>query len=207
MGSLVVVDAGDGLVYCRGDAVDATQVYDEFRRIHGGDCAKLAEGAKVLFKVSIVADTGASKKPRPVQYVGAPNETSFSRVLDLLNRKFSTHGAFLLEGGFAINPEQSVGNVFMRFGYEFDYHTKADPPDPNSRASSLPLARDVSPFVCTGRLYSAGVQEIARTARHVLNMSACRFCRARYALKPLATTYIQLCVTFNCLLKRTTAWV
>ena len=41
-------DEGSGLVYCRGDAVESSQVFAEFRRTHGPDCAKLADGAKVL---------------------------------------------------------------------------------------------------------------------------------------------------------------
>ena len=124
--AVTLSDEGNGLVCCPGDAVDASQVYAEFRRAHGDDCAKMAERAKLLFKVSVVTDAGLTKKPRQVVYVGAPHGAPFSHVLDLLNRKFGTHGAFLLEGGFAINPEQSVGNVFMKFGHEFDFHTKVD---------------------------------------------------------------------------------
>ena len=76
--------------------------------------------------MSVVTDTGLTKKPRPVQYVGAPNGASFSQVLDLLNRKFSTHGAFLLEGGFGINPNRSAGNIFMTYGHELQFFTKVD---------------------------------------------------------------------------------
>ena len=34
--------------------------------------------------------------------------------------------AFLLEGGFAVNPEQNVGNVFMKYGNALVFHTKVD---------------------------------------------------------------------------------
>lgn len=38
----------------------------------------------------------------------------------------NSQGAFLLEGGFGINPNKCAGNLFMAYGNSLTFHTKVD---------------------------------------------------------------------------------
>ena len=58
--------------------------------------------------------------------MGVALSASFAEVLALCNRRFGTEGAFLLESGFAVNPEQNAGNVFMKYGNALVFYTKVD---------------------------------------------------------------------------------
>ena len=59
-------------------------------------------------------------------FLGPDASSPFAEVLDLFNRKFSGNGAFLLKGGYGIRPQQSAGQIFMKYGYEIEFHPKVD---------------------------------------------------------------------------------
>ena len=109
-----------GLVTCSTEA-DEREVFSTFRNMYVQE-AELTPDSMMLFKVSI--DDGA--KSKPTWYVGVPHAASFNDVLELFNRKFSGNGAFLLKGGFGVRPMQSAGQVFMKYGYELEFHPKVD---------------------------------------------------------------------------------
>ena len=76
----------------------------------------------MLFKVTV--DNGT--KTKSVCWVGAPHVTLLAEMLELLNKKYAGNGAFLIKGGYGIRPQQSVGQVFMKYGYEIEFHPKVD---------------------------------------------------------------------------------
>ena len=41
-------------------------------------------------------------------------------------RRSEKGGAFLLEGGFGVNPNQNAGQVLMKYGYALTFHTKVE---------------------------------------------------------------------------------
>jgi Ubiquitin fold modifier 1 protein len=83
---------------------------------------ELTNASKMLFKITV--DEGT--KTKSVCWLGVPHVTTFAVVLDLLNKKFSGNGAFLLKGGYGIRPQQSAGQIFMKYGYEIEFHPKVD---------------------------------------------------------------------------------
>ncbi|KAL1529962.1 hypothetical protein AB1Y20_000889 [Prymnesium parvum] len=122
------------LITCCTDLEDS-KVFSAFRGRYGTATSERSPGAlppdaMLLFKVR-VEETGAPKtKKAPVLFVGAAHSASFSLVLAFFNRQFSVSsdksGAFLLEGGFGVNPNQSAGQVFMKYGHELTFHTKVE---------------------------------------------------------------------------------
>ena len=119
MTSIVFTQEQDGLLSCTSEAVER-DVFATFRNKHVSN-AELSDESKLLFKITV--EEGAKKS---VCWVGAPHITLFSDVLALLNRKFSGDGVFMFKGGFGIRPHQSAGQVFMKYGHEFEYHPKTD---------------------------------------------------------------------------------
>ena len=129
MADVAFSDEADGLVTCNPGSSTDKAVYAEFRRHCGVSSAGdgFADSAKVLFKVTI-DNKEATKKAKPVFFVGVPQSTSFSVALALCNRLFcatkadetaeNNAGAFLLQGGYGINPNKTAGNVFMSYGNE-----------------------------------------------------------------------------------------
>ena len=128
--SVSFADEGDGLVSCTPGASTADKaVYAEFRRHCGitSDGEGLADDAKLLFKITIDSNE-PTKKTKPIFFVGVPQTTPFSTPLSLCNRTFCAtkadqagehaSGAFLLQGGYGINPNKVAGNVFMSYGNE-----------------------------------------------------------------------------------------
>ena len=127
----------EDLVSCTPGPSADKAVYAEFRRhckiSASGD--GLAEDAKVLFKVTIDSNE-PTKKAKPIFFVGVPQSTAFSVAVALCNRTFCATksdadgeqhaGAFLLQGGYGINPKKTAGNVFMAHGNELVFHTKVD---------------------------------------------------------------------------------
>ena len=138
MGEVSFTDEADGLVSCTPSSSTADKaVFAAFRQHIGvtssGD--GLAADAKLLFKVTI--DSNEKKGSKPVYFfVGVPQASPFSAALGLCNRTFYStktdqtaehnQGAFLLQGGYGINPNKSAGNVFMAYGNELVFHTKVD---------------------------------------------------------------------------------
>jgi len=123
------------LVTCSGLDKDETQITSAFRTQFGTATSKdapleLPSDAKMLFRVT-VEEVGASKtKKAPVLFVGVPHSAPFADVLALFNRQFASSnergGAFLLEGGFGVNPNQNAGQVFMKCGQALTFHTKVE---------------------------------------------------------------------------------
>ncbi|KAL3905225.1 MAG: hypothetical protein SGPRY_010989 [Prymnesium sp.] len=123
------------LLTCAGGEKEESQVFSSFRKSYGTTASEttpspLSPDAKLLFKVT-VEETGAPKSKRaPILYVGLAHTTSFSHVLALFNKQYSASsdksGAFLLEGGFGVNPNQNAGQVFMKYGYNLTFHTKVE---------------------------------------------------------------------------------
>lgn len=114
-----------GLVFCASE-VDEGTAFGEFRKAHGSSGNFTAE-SKMLFKVTV--DEGVHHKGKPVCYVGIAQTQSFADVLALFNRKYAADGkdgAFLLKGGFGVRPAQSAGQVFMKHGYELNFHPRVD---------------------------------------------------------------------------------
>ena len=120
----------DGLVACAPpERCDDRAVYAEFRKhcniSSSGDT--LADDAKLLFKFTI-DNKEKSKQSKPVFFVGVPQSTPFSAVVSLCNRTFCatkadqtaehSSGAFLLQGGYAINPSKAACSIFMAYGNE-----------------------------------------------------------------------------------------
>mmetsp|Transcript_16632 Transcript_16632/g.42732 ORF Transcript_16632/g.42732 Transcript_16632/m.42732 type:complete len:131 (-) Transcript_16632:188-580(-) len=101
--------------------VDDQEVFATFRQ-KLVPSTEFSDESKMLFKV--VVDDGS--KSKSVCWVGVPHVTSFSEVLALFNKKFSGNGAFLLKGGFGVQPQQSAGQVFMKYGHELEFHPKVD---------------------------------------------------------------------------------
>ena len=133
--SLTFVDEGDGCVLCQpGQAVVEKAVYAEFCERFGSvvSDSEFTDSAKLLFKITI-DNKEPSKKAKPIVYVGVPHSAPFSSALALCNRMFckdaadeKQQGAFLLDGGFGVNPNKSSGAVFMSYGNELVFHTKVD---------------------------------------------------------------------------------
>ena len=123
-------DEADGLVACSpGPSTSDKAIYAEFRRHCGVSSAGdgLADSAMLLFKVTVDSNE-PTKKAKPIFFVGVPQSAPFSTPLALCNRTFcgtkadqaaeSHSGAFLLQGGYGVNPNKTAGNVFMAYGNE-----------------------------------------------------------------------------------------
>merc|ERR1712087_112642 len=135
----VFVDEPDDIIYCLAspECTDAL-VYTAFRELCGVNSSRpFADDAKLLFRVTVDSNESVSKQhTRPVIWVGLPHAASFEAALSLCNRRFcstahdrtgqSNQGAFLLPGGFGLNPNRSVGNTFMKYGNDLTFHTKVD---------------------------------------------------------------------------------
>lgn len=121
-----------GLVSCSGgDYKDEKLVFKEFYKQYGDAIREMSDEAKLLFKVTVEEDKLAAGKAKPMLYVGVPHTAPFSEVLELFNAKFNQKhegqkGAFILDGGFAVNTTKNAGNVFMKYGLELNFHTKVD---------------------------------------------------------------------------------
>ena len=116
----------DGCVACLpGHTAAEKAVYAEFREYCGISSSKeFADDAKLLYKITIESGEDR-KKAKPLLYLGLPHTAPFSRALAVCNRMFCktvdangepSQGAFLLEGGFGVNPNKSAGSVFMSYG-------------------------------------------------------------------------------------------
>ncbi len=123
-------DEAGGLVACTPAATTPDKaIYAEFRRHCGVTSAGdgLADDAKLLFRITIDSNE-PTKKAKPVFFLGVPQATPFSTALDHCNRCYCStkadvsaehhSGAFLLTGGYGINPNKTAGNVFMAHGNE-----------------------------------------------------------------------------------------
>ena len=132
-------DEEGGLVWCvPGASVAERSVYAEFRsHCNVTSAAAFVDASKLLFKITVDSKESSKKQQaKPVAYVGLAHTAPFSHALDLCNRTFcrtssdatgeSSQGAFLLEGGFGINPNRTAGNIFMTYGNELTFHTKVD---------------------------------------------------------------------------------
>lgn len=132
------VDEGDGLLSCAPGGADDRAVFAQFRA-HCGvtSSAALADDARLLFKITVESNESSKRQAaKPVLFVAVPHGAPFASALTLCNRMFcrtaldasgeSAQGAFLLEGGFGINPNKSAGNLFMAYGNALTFHTKVD---------------------------------------------------------------------------------
>ena len=137
MGEVSFTDEADGLVSCTPSASTADKaVFAAFRQHCGVSSSGdgLAADARLLFKVTV--DSNEKKAKQIHFFVGVPQNAPFSAALGLCNRTFCStktdqtaehhSGAFLLQGGYGINPNKSAGNVFMAYGNELVFHTKVD---------------------------------------------------------------------------------
>uniref|UniRef100_A0A7S2MIW8 Ubiquitin-fold modifier 1 n=1 Tax=Haptolina brevifila TaxID=156173 RepID=A0A7S2MIW8_9EUKA len=111
----------DGLLTCTTEASER-DVFTFFRKNYVPSTELTAE-SNVLFRVTVEDGT---KTTKPVHYIGVAHTTSFDDVLAHFDRKFATSGAFLLKGGYGVRPTQSAGQIFMKFGYDLNYHPKVD---------------------------------------------------------------------------------
>ena len=121
MTSNVVFTAEDGEMFTSLSEADERDVFTSFRQ-RFVPAADLTDGSKMLFKITI--DDGT--KSKSVCWLGVPHVTSFADVLALLNKRYAGNGAFLLKGGYGIRPQQSAGQIFMKYGYELEFHPKVD---------------------------------------------------------------------------------
>ena len=117
----VLFSAEDGGIFTSSTELDEREVFAAFRQSFVKS-TELTNASKMLFKITV--DEGT--KTKSVCWLGVPHVTTFAVVLDLLNKKFSGNGAFLLKGGYGIRPQQSAGQIFMKYGYEIEFHPKVD---------------------------------------------------------------------------------
>mmetsp|Transcript_21509 Transcript_21509/g.48445 ORF Transcript_21509/g.48445 Transcript_21509/m.48445 type:complete len:142 (-) Transcript_21509:462-887(-) len=132
------VAEGD-LVICSGADREDAKVFSAFRTQYGTAIAldapiELPGDAKLLFKVTVEDPTVNKNKKQPVIFVGVAHGSPFSETLAYFDATYGAPpsadnkggGAFLLEGGFGVNPGLNAGQVFMKYGHQLSYHTKVD---------------------------------------------------------------------------------
>ena len=131
-------DEGDGILSCAPGTAADSAVYAAFREhcsVTSSDA--LADDARLLFKITVESNESSKRQQaKPVVFVGVPHGAQFAAALGVCNRMFcrtaldksgeSAQGAFLLEGGFGVNPNKSAGNLFMAYGNSLTFHTKVD---------------------------------------------------------------------------------
>lgn len=124
----------EGLVICSGQDREEAKVFSEFRTQYGtavaiGGPSELPADAKLLFMVTVEDSSAAKSKKKAIVYVGVAHSAPFSDVLTYFNANFGApadNGAFLLEGGFGVNPQQNAGQAFMKYGHQLAFHTKVE---------------------------------------------------------------------------------
>ena len=115
--------AEDGKMFVSQTEADEAEVFTSFRQ-RFVKSTELTDESMMLFKVSV--DDG-TKAGGGCCWVGVPQVTLFADVLAMLNKRYSGNGAILLkQGGFGVRPQQSAGQVFMKYGYDIEYHPKVD---------------------------------------------------------------------------------
>ena len=150
-------EEGEGCVACLpGHTAVEKAVFAEFREHCGISSSKeFANDAKLLYKITIESGEDR-KKAKPLLYLGVPHTAPFGCALVVCNRMFCktvdasgepSQGAFLLEGGFGVNPNKSAGSVFMSYGVSALGHICAARPSPGS-ARSLTNAPRRNRIIC-----------------------------------------------------------